>query len=51
MTLENVVLDLFVAGILLFIGQLLRSKIRFFQSWFIPASMIAGFLGLFLGVL
>ena len=49
MTLENVVLDLFVAGILLFIGQLLRSKIRFFQSWFIPASMIAGFLGLFLG--
>ena len=48
MTLENVILDLSIAGLLLFISQLLRARIRLFQKLFIPASMIAGFLGLFL---
>ena len=49
MTLENVILDLSIAGTMMFIGQLLRAKVRLFQELFIPASMIAGFLGLFLG--
>ena len=49
MTLENVILDLSIAGAMMFIGQLLRAKVRLFQELFIPASMIAGFLGLFLG--
>lgn len=38
----------FMSG-LLFISQILRSKIKFFQNFYIPASLIAGFLGLILG--
>jgi len=38
-----------MASVLILIGQFLRAKVRFFQQFFIPASMIAGFLGLFLG--
>ena len=49
MTLENVILDQSIAGLLLFISQLLRARIRLFQKRFIPASMIAGVRGLFLG--
>lgn len=33
---------------LLFIGKVLRAKIKFFQDFFIPASVIAGFIGLIL---
>ena len=35
----------FASGFIL-IGQLLRSKLKFFQYYFVPASLIAGFLGL-----
>ncbi len=42
-------IDFCIASTLILIGQLLRSKIKFFQEFFMPASMIAGFLGLFLG--
>lgn len=38
-----------MASILILAGQLLRSKIIIFQRFFMPASMIAGLLGLFLG--
>ena len=34
---------------LLFVGKVLRAKIPIFQDYFIPASVIAGFLGLLLG--
>ncbi len=36
-------------AVLLFIGKVVRAKIPFFQNFFIPASVIAGFLGLVLG--
>lgn len=36
-------------ALLLFVGKILRTKISFFQNFFIPASVIAGFLGLILG--
>ena len=35
----------FASGFVL-LGQLIRSKIKFFQYYFVPASLIAGFLGL-----
>lgn len=38
----------FASGFIL-IGQLLRSKLKFFQYYFVPASLIAGFLGLAIG--
>ena len=45
MLLEDV---MFMSG-LLFLGQLLRSKIKWLQNHYIPVSVIAGFLGLLLG--
>jgi len=42
-------LDLAFASGFILIGQLLRAKVKFFQSFFVPASLIAGFLGLILG--
>lgn len=36
-------------GIILLIGILIRVKVKFFRNLFIPASLIAGFLGLLLG--
>lgn len=38
----------FASGFIL-IGQLLRSKLKFFQYYFVPASLIAGFIGLAVG--
>ncbi|MBR6207456.1 MAG: sodium:glutamate symporter [Oscillospiraceae bacterium] len=49
MDIYGVLTDFAIASVLILIGQLIRSKVRFFQKFFIPASMIAGFLGLFLG--
>ncbi len=43
-----VLLDFGFMAMLLFIGKVLRAKIRIFQDYFIPASVIAGFLGLVL---
>ncbi len=42
-------IDFFWASLLLFGGQLIRTKVKLFQNYFIPASVIAGFLGMFLG--
>jgi ESS family glutamate:Na+ symporter len=49
MSIYDLLLDFGCASILILIGQFLRSKIKFFQNFFVPASLIAGFLGLFLG--
>jgi len=49
MTIYGLLLDFAMASALILVGQFLRAKVRFFQQFFIPASMIAGFLGLFLG--
>lgn len=49
MTVYDLFLDLTFASLLILIGQLMRAKIPFFQKYFMPASMIAGFLGLILG--
>ena len=38
-----------VLGGLLLVGQLLRAKVKIFQSLFLPSSIIAGFIGLILG--
>ncbi len=42
-------LDLAFASGFILVGQLLRAKVKFFQSFFVPASLIAGFVGLALG--
>ena len=47
--LYSLLIDLAFASIFILIGQFLRSKVRFFQSFFVPASLIAGFLGLLFG--
>lgn len=49
MSVYDLFIDFAIASILIAVGQFLRSKIKFFQEFFIPASMIAGFIGLFLG--
>lgn len=49
MTIYTLLADLAFASLLILIGQLLRSKIKFIQSSFIPASLLAGFMGLILG--
>ena len=49
MTIYTLLTDLAFASILILVGQLLRSKIKFIQSSFIPASLLAGFMGLALG--
>ncbi|MCP4117592.1 MAG: sodium:glutamate symporter [Desulfobacteraceae bacterium] len=41
--------DFCFMALLLFVGKVMRVKIRFFQDFFIPASVIAGFIGLILG--
>lgn len=42
-------MDFFWAALLLVIAQLIRRKIKLFQNWHIPASVIAGLAGLVLG--
>lgn len=42
-------MDFAIASAFLLVGQLLRSRVTFFQRYFIPASLIAGMLGLALG--
>lgn len=49
MTVYSLLVDFTIAGALIFIGQLLRSKISVFQKYFVPASLIAGFIGLIFG--
>jgi ESS family glutamate:Na+ symporter len=47
--LTNLMIDLCWLSLLLLIGKYLRTKILLLQKLFLPASVIAGFIGLFLG--
>lgn len=49
MTIYTLLVDFACASGLILIGIFLRAKIKFIQETFIPASLLAGFLGLFLG--
>jgi len=49
MSVTDLLLDFAFASVLILIGQFLRSKVGLFQRFFIPASLLAGFLGLALG--
>ncbi|WP_339226961.1 sodium/glutamate symporter [Oceanobacillus sp. FSL K6-2867] len=49
MTLWDVLTDVGFISLLLLIGAFLRAKIKFIQMLFLPASLIAGVLGLILG--
>ncbi len=49
MTANGFLLDFAIASVFILIGQLLRSKIGILQKLFVPASMVAGFIGLLLG--
>ncbi|MFC7688131.1 sodium/glutamate symporter [Ureibacillus sp. GCM10028918] len=49
MTLYTILVDFACASILILIGMLLRAKFKFIQRSFVPASLLAGFLGLALG--
>lgn len=45
----DLLMDFAIMSILLFAAQFLRSKISLLQKLLLPSSLIAGFLGLFLG--
>ncbi len=45
----NMMMDFALISILLFISQFLRAKVKFIQNLYLPSSLMAGFLGLFLG--
>ena len=46
MSVNDFLLDFAVASVFIMIGQFLRAKVGFIQRFFIPASMLAGFMGL-----
>jgi len=47
--LVELMIDVGWLSLLLLVGKLLRVKILLFQKLFLPASIIGGFIGLFLG--
>ena len=47
--LVELMIDVGWLSLLLLVGKLLRAKIVLFQKLFLPASIIAGFIGLLLG--
>lgn len=47
--LWSVLTDIALLGALMMIGQLLRAKVKIFQSLLMPASLIGGFIGLIFG--
>ena len=49
MSPNDFLLDFAVASLFILIGQFLRAKVGLFQKFFVPASMIAGFIALALG--
>lgn len=49
MTPTEALMDFTIASILILIGQLARAKIKPIQEFFVPASLIAGMLGLICG--
>lgn len=48
-TVYSLLMDVSIISGLLLVGTILRAKIKWIQSLFLPASMIAGFIGLGLG--
>lgn len=48
-TITNLILYLAIIGALLFVATILRLKVSFLKKAFIPASLIAGIIGLILG--
>lgn len=48
-SIEILFMDLMKASILIFLGHIIRSKIKFIQNLYIPSSLLAGFIGLALG--
>ena len=49
MSVTDFLMDFAFASLFILLGQLIRAKVRFIQRFFIPSSMIAGFLGLIAG--
>jgi ESS family glutamate:Na+ symporter len=49
MDLDQILVDLAIISILLIIGAVIRDKVRIFQKYVIPASVLGGILGLILG--
>ena len=48
-SVTSLITDIALASLLIFTGQILRAKIKIIQKLFLPAPLIAGFLGLLLG--
>lgn len=48
-SVTSLITDIALASLLIFTGQILRAKIKIIQKFFLPAPLIAGFLGLLLG--
>lgn len=49
MKVTDFLFDLCFMSVLLFIGKIMRAKIKFLQRLYVPAALIAGLLGLFCG--
>lgn len=49
MSVNDFLLDFAIASLFIMIGQLIRAKVKLVQKFFVPASMIAGFIALILG--
>ena len=49
MSVNDFLMDFAIASLFIMIGQLIRAKVKLVQKFFVPASMIAGFLALALG--
>lgn len=49
MSVYDFLLDFAFASLFIMLGQLIRAKVKFIQRFFIPSSMLAGFLGLIAG--
>lgn len=49
MTVNDFLMDFAIASVFIMIGQLIRAKVKLVQKFFVPASMLAGFMALALG--
>lgn len=49
MTVNDFLMDFAIASLFIMIGQFLRSKLKVIQNFFVPSSMVAGFIALALG--
>ena len=49
MSVTDILVDFAIASFFIAVGQLLRAKVPLVQKFFIPPSMIAGFIALALG--